>query len=327
MLKSNIFSKVVSTGSFLPGKAVTNSDLGSMLQDRGVEISDQWIQERTGILTRHFSDILDTSGLAFEASKKAISNSGLKRSEIGLVIVATTTPDKIFPSIACQLQKNLGIKECPAFDVQAVCTGFLYALTIADLFIRSGQTKHALVTGAEKLSKIVNWEDRSTCVLFGDGAGSVILSQSEPPGILNSNLCADGSFMEMLHAPGWFHDGLVKGTPFIQMDGKAVFKKAVEVLSKSAVQLLTDSGIELTEIDWYVPHQANIRIIRGVGKKLELESSKIVETVQKHANTSAASIPLALDTAFSDGRITEKDKVLLQGVGGGFTWGSLIFTV
>ncbi len=326
-MKNSLFSKIVATGGYLPGNPVSNDKLIDDLSKYGVNTTSEWIKERSGIEFRHFSNKQMTFELAVEAAKNAINSSNIKCSDIDLIIVATTTPDRLFPSVACHVQKTLGIKHCPAFDVQAVCSGFVYALAISDMFIKSNKTKCALVIGSERLSRIINWKDRSTCVLFGDGAGAVIVKKSTEPGILNFSLNADGYQNDILNAPAYFDQGKIEGFPFIKMEGREVFKKAVDVLSKNALEILENSNVKPENINWYIPHQANIRIMNTVGKKLGVPSSKMIQTVNLHANTSAASIPLALNQGIIDGRIKKGDTVLLQGVGGGFTWGSILFVV
>jgi len=313
-----IHSKIIGTGSYLPAKIVTNYDLEKM-----VDTSHDWIFSRSGIVERHVAaDNEMSSDLALQASSRAMTASGLSANDIDLIIVATTTPDHIFPSTACVLQDKLGIKSAIAFDVQAVCSGFIYALNTADLYIRGGQARNVLVVGTEVLSRILNWEDRTTCVLFGDGAGAVILQRSDKPGILSTRLHADGSQRCMLSAPGQIASGKIQGEPFIKMDGKGVFKFAVKSLSEVAEEVLADSNMQGSDIDWMVPHQANIRIIEATAKKLGLSMDKVVQTVATHGNTSAASIPLALDTAVRDGRIKPGQHILMEAVGGGFTWGA-----
>ena len=315
------FSRIAGTGSYLPGQTVSNADL----VQRGVDTSDEWVTERTGIKTRHLADAdVKSSDLALEACRRALASSNIAASEIDLIIVATTTPDYIFPSTACYLQAKLGVKGAMAFDVQAVCSGFVYALTIADKFIRSGSHKKALVVGAEVFSRILDWNDRATCVLFGDGAGAVVLEASEKPGVLASAAHADGSQNVILNVPGSVSYGNVVGDPFLRMDGQAVFKFAVRALSDIANECCDQAGIQTSDIDWLIPHQANMRIIDSTGKKLGVTPEKVVVTVDKHGNTSAASIPLALDLAVRDGRIQRGQKVLLEGVGGGFTWGAVL---
>ena len=315
------FSRIAGLGSYLPGAPVSNTDLVG----RGVDTSDEWVTERTGIKTRHLAEAgCKSSDLALEASRRALASAGIDASEIDLIIVATTTPDVIFPSTACYLQAKLGVKGAMAFDVQAVCSGFVYALTIADKFIRSGTHKKALVVGAEVFSRILDWNDRATCVLFGDGAGAVVLEASDKPGILSTAAHADGSQHVILSVPGTISYGQIVGDPFLRMDGQAVFKFAVRALADIASECCEQAGIETRDIDWLIPHQANLRIIDSTGKKLGLSADKVVVTVDKHGNTSAASIPLALDLAVRDGRIQRGQKILLEGVGGGFTWGAVL---
>ena len=316
-----IFSRIAGVGSCLPGAPVTNDDL----VQRGVDTSDEWVTERTGIKSRYLADDhCRTSDLALEASQKALESAKMAAEEIDLIIVATTTPDYIFPSTACFLQARLGVKGAMAFDVQAVCSGFVYALIVAEKFIRSGSHKKALVVGAETFSRILDWKDRGTCVLFGDGAGAVVLEASDKPGILTAAAYADGSQSAVLSVPGAVHGGKVVGDPFLRMDGQAVFKFAVHALSEIAVECCAQAGIQMQDIDWLIPHQANLRIINSIGKKLKIGTDKIIITVDRHGNTSAASVPLALDAAVRDGRIRRGQKVLLEGVGGGFTWGAVL---
>ncbi len=315
-----MFSRIVGTGSYLPDKVLTNDELA-----RTVDTSDEWIRSRTGIRSRHIAaEGQLASDLALSASQRALQASGLTPADVNLIIVATTTPDVIFPSTACILQSKLGVAGCPAFDVQAVCSGFVYALTIADLFIRSGQTKHALIVGAEVYSRILDWNDRGTCVLFGDGAGAVVLSASDEPGILASRLHADGNYKDMLCVPGSVNAGKVSGSPFVRMDGGAVFKFAVRVFEEGANEVLEAARLTVADLDWFIPHQANIRIMEATAKRLGLPLEKLVSTVDHHGNTSAASIPLALDEASRDGRIQPGQTLLLEGVGGGFTWGAVL---
>ena len=314
------YSRIVGTGSYLPAKVLTNRDL-----EKVVATSDEWIFTRTGIRQRHIAaDDERASDLALNASRKAIEAAGITAQDIGLIIVATTTPDMILPSTACILQAKLGIKNCPAFDVQAVCSGFVYALATADQFMHSGQYQYALVVAAEVYSRILDWHDRSTCVLFGDGAGAVVLKASDKPGILSSHLHADGSYRDILSVPGTVCDGRVEGRPFLQMEGNAVFKFAVKVLDDIVEEALVKNNLKKSDIDWLIPHQANIRIIQSTAKKLGISMEKVVVTVDRHANTSAASIPLALDEAARDGRIRSGQHVLLEAVGGGFTWGAVL---
>lgn len=315
-------TRIVGTGSYLPGRPVSNDDLVA----RGVETSDEWIVSRTGIRYRHLAEAgVSSSELAANASARALEAAGLSPNDIDLVIVATSTPDFIFPSTAALLQNRLGITNgAPAFDVQAVCCGFVYALSIADKFIRCGSHKRALVVGAEVFSRILDWSDRSTCVLFGDGAGAVVLAASETPGLIGSALHADGSHHGMLCVAGAISGGSVIGDPFLRMDGQAVFKFAVRVLGDVAHEVLDDAGLAPDTVDWVVPHQANIRIIQATAKRLGLPMDKVVVSVDRHGNTSAASVPLALDEAVRDGRIRPGQRLLLEGVGGGFTWGAIL---
>lgn len=315
-----IYSRIVGTGSYLPGRILTNQDL-----ERMVNTSDEWIFTRTGIRQRHIAaDNENSSDLALAASRKAIEAAGIRPQDVGLIVVATTTPDMVFPSTACILQAKLGIKGCPAFDMQAVCSGFVYGLGAADQFMRSGQYGHALVVGAEVYSRILDWKDRATCVLFGDGAGAVVLKQDKAPGIMSCHLHADGSYADMLSVPGTVSGGKISGRPLLQMDGGTVFKFAVKVLGEVVAEALAANQLKKSGIDWLIPHQANIRIIQATAKKLGMSMEKVVTTVERHANTSAASIPLALDEAVRDGRIRAGQHVLLAGAGGGFTWGSVL---
>ena len=315
-----MYSCIAGTGSYLPEKVLTNRDL-----ERMVDTTDEWIFTRTGIRERHVAaDNQLASDLAFEASKHALEVAGVAASEIDLIIVATTTPDMVFPSTACILQAKLGAAGCPAFDVQAVCSGFVYALVTADLFIRSGQARNALVIGAEVYSRILDWNDRSTCVLFGDGAGAVVLKAGEEPGILAGKLHADGSYGDKLTVPGWVCNGKVYGSPFVTMDGAAVFKFAVKVFEEVAHEVLAAAGKTVEDIDWFIPHQANIRIMDATARKLGLPADRVISTVDHHGNTSAASIPLALDESIRAGRILRGQLLLLEGVGGGFTWGGVL---
>ena len=318
-----IYSKITGTGSYLPDQVLTNSDL-----EKIVDTTDEWIRSRTGIEKRHLAREDETTcDLAERASKTAIEMSGKKEDDIDLIIVATTTPDVIFPSTACLLQQRLDIHGCPAFDLQAVCTGFVYALHVADLFIKSGNSKCALVVGSETMSRIIDWKDRNTCVLFGDGAGAVILEKSNTPGILSTHIHADGAYQELLSVPAGISSNynLVKSNQaFIKMQGNEVFKVAVNTLGDIVDETLKANSMENTEIDWLVPHQANTRIISAMAKKLDMPMDRVVVTVDQHGNTSAASIPLALDVAVKDGRIKDNDKLLLPAFGGGFTWGSVL---
>lgn len=319
------YAKIIGSGGYLPPRVVSNDELAAELATRQIETSDAWITERTGIRQRHIADPgVTSSQLAVKAAQQALADAGVSAEELDLIIVATSTPDFIFPSTACLVQAQLGNKGAAAFDVQAVCSGFVYALTTADSFIRAGRAKHALVIGAEVFSSILDWNDRGTCVLFGDGAGAVVLKASEEPGILEAELSADGSLANILHVAGAVVDGKVTGDPFLRMDGQAVFKQAVTALAASAQSVCDKARVSLEEIDWMVPHQANVRIINFLGRKLKLSDDKVVITVDQHANTSAASVPLAFDAARRDGRIKQGDLVLMQGVGGGFTWGSVL---
>jgi 3-oxoacyl-[acyl-carrier-protein] synthase-3 len=315
-----VHSRIVGTGSYLPAKILTNRDL-----ERMVATTDEWVFTRTGIRQRHIAaEGENASDLALAASRRAIEAAGIRPQDIGLVIVATTTPDMVFPSTACILQAKLGIRNCPAFDMQAVCSGFVYGLAAADQFMRSGHYDYALVVGAEVYSRILDWKDRATCVLFGDGAGAVVLKRARAAGILSSHLHADGSYADILSVPGTVRGGKVSGTPLLKMEGNTVFKFAVKVLEEVAVEALAANHLHKSDLDWLIPHQANIRIIQATARKLGLSMEKVVTTVERHANTSAASIPLALDEAVRDGRIRSGQHVLLAGVGGGFTWGSVL---
>ena len=320
------YARITGTGSYLPPRRLTNQDLAAELAQRGIETSDEWIVERTGIRARHFADAdVTSSDLAVEASRKAIEAAGISAQDIDLIIVATSTPDMVFPSTAAILQHKLGITNgCPAFDVQAVCSGFVYALTVADAMVRAGTAKRALVVGAEVFSRILNFNDRTTCVLFGDGAGAVVLEASEEAGILASDLHADGSHVGILCVPGHVSGGEVLGSPLLTMDGQAVFKLAVGVLEKAARATLDKAGLTDADIDWLIPHQANIRIMQSTARKLKMSMDKVVVTVDQHGNTSAASIPLALDHGVRSGQVQKGQTVLLEGVGGGFTWGAVL---
>jgi len=319
------YSRITGTGSYLPPNRVSNADLAVQLAATGVETSDDWIVARTGIRARHFAAAdVPCSDLAVEASRQALASAGIDASQIDLIILATSTPDMVFPSTACIVQRKLGIHGCAAFDVQAVCSGFVYALTIADSMIRTGAARKALVIGSEVFSRILDFSDRTTCVLFGDGAGAVVLEASDTPGILATELHADGRHVDILCTPGAMSGGQVLGLPFLKMDGQAVFKLAVGVLEDVARSVLEKAGREASDIDWLIPHQANIRIMHGTAKKLKLPLEKLVVTVDEHGNTSAASIPLALDAAARAGSIKRGDTVMLEGVGGGFTWGAVL---
>ena len=319
------YSRITGTGSYLPPRRVTNADLVAELAQSGIQTSDEWIVERTGIRARHFAAPDVTSGdLGLEAARKALEAAGCEPQDIDLIIVATSTPDMVFPSVACILQNKLGANGCPAFDVQAVCSGFVYALTVADAMIQTGAAKRALVVGAEVFSRILDFKDRTTCVLSGDGAGAVVLEASDTPGILASDLHADGQYVGILCVPGNVSGGEVLGDPLLKMDGQAVFKLAVGVLEKAARATLAKANLTDADIDWLIPHQANIRIMQSTAKKLKLSMDKVVVTVDQHGNTSAASIPLALDHAVRTGQVKKGETLLLEGVGGGFTWGAVL---
>ena len=315
-----LYSRIAGTGSYLPEKILANADLEKL-----VDTTDEWIYTRTGIRQRHIAaDTENASDLALVACRRALDAAGLTPEDIDLVIVATTTADMVFPSTACLLQAKLGMKHGAAFDLQAVCSGFVYALSTADQFVKSGQYRHVLVVGAEVYSRILDWKDRSTCVLFGDGAGAVVLKPADAPGIVASRLHSDGRYAHILSVPGSVSGGAISGRPLLQMEGNAVFKLAVKVLGDVADETLTAAGLARSDVDWLIPHQANIRIIQATAKKLGLPMERVVTTVERHANTSAASVPLALDEAVRDGRIRPGQHVLLEGVGGGFTWGAVL---
>jgi 3-oxoacyl-[acyl-carrier-protein] synthase-3 len=318
-----IYSRIAGTGGYLPEKILTNHDL-----EKIVDTTDQWIRERTGIEKRHIAAEGETTcDLAEHAARKAMEMAGVSAGDIDLIVVATTTPDKIFPSTACLLQQRLDIHGCAAFDIQAVCTGFVYALGVADQFIRSGTSRTALVVGAETFSRILNWNDRSTCVLFGDGAGAVVLEASDEPGILSTHLHADGSYENLLHVPAGVstdYDAVLNGTAYVEMKGNEVFRMAVNTLGRIVDETLAANNMEKSDVDWLVPHQANTRIIQATARKLRMDMDHVVMTVSQHGNTSAASVPLALDVAVRDGRIQRGETVLLEAFGGGFTWGSAL---
>jgi len=319
------YAVIAGSGSFLPERVVSNDELAAELATRNISTSDEWIVERTGIRQRHLAERgVTTSHLATEAAKRALADAGVQAADVDLIIVATSTPDFVFPSTACLVQANLGAKGGAAFDVQAVCSGFVYALSTADAFVRAGRARCALVIGAEVFSSILDWNDRSTCVLFGDGAGAVVLKASDQPGILAAQLHADGSQTKILCAAGNVAYGSVVGDPFLRMDGQAVFKQAVTVLDRSARDVCAEAGVDVSDVDWLIPHQANVRILNFLARKLHVPTEKVVITVDSHANTSAASVPLALDAARRDGRVKPGQLVLMQGVGGGFTWGSVL---
>ncbi len=322
------YSRITGTGSYLPPRRLSNADLVAQLAAQGVESSDDWIVERTGIRARHFADAgVFSSDLALQACRKALEAAGRSAADVDLIIVATSTPDMVFPSTACILQSKLGAAGGAAFDVQAVCSGFIYALTVADAMIRTGGARCALVVGAEIFSRILDFQDRTTCVLFGDGAGAVVLEASETPGVLATDIHADGRHVDLLCVPGHVNGGLASGRPLLQMDGQAVFKLAVGVLEECARAVLAKAGKTEADIDWLVPHQANIRIMQSTARKLKLPMDKVVVSVDQHGNTSAASIPLALDGAVRSGQIQSGQTVLLEGVGGGFAWGAVLLTM
>ena len=322
------YTRIVGTGSCLPPRRVSNQDMTALLAARGLDTSDEWIVSRSGISARHFADdgVL-SSDLGTTAARQAIDMAGLTPNDIDLIIVATSTPDFLggFPSTACVVQRKLGItNDCAALDVQAVCSGFVYAMSVADNFIRCGMHKRVLVIGSEIFSRILDFNDRTTCVLFGDGAGAVVLSASDEPGVLATRLHADGRHADILCVPGAAQGGVIAGSAFLYMDGQAVFKLAVSVLEKVANEVLQIAGMDASQIDWLIPHQANIRIMQGTARKLGLPMEKMVVTVDQHGNTSAASIPLALDVAMRDGRIKTGQHIMLEAVGGGFTWGAVL---
>jgi 3-oxoacyl-[acyl-carrier-protein] synthase-3 len=320
-----IYSRISGTGSYLPPRRLTNADLVAELATQGIESSDDWIVERTGIRARHFvGDGVGSSDLGAEAAQRAMAAAGCQPADIDLIIVATSTPDMVFPSTAALLQNKLGIVGCPVFDVQAVCSGFIYAMTVADSLIKTGTAKRALVIGAEVFSRILDFKDRTTCVLFGDGAGAVVLEASDTPGILATDIHADGKYSEILCVPGHVSGGAILGDPVLKMDGQAVFKLAVGVLEETARASLSKAGLNDTDIDWLIPHQANIRIMQSTARKLKMPMERVIVTVDQHGNTSAASIPLALDHGVRSGQITKGQTLMLEGVGGGFTWGSVL---
>jgi len=317
------YSRIVGTGGYLPPRVVKNDEFAQRL-----DTSDAWIRERTGIAERRIADESQASSdLALEASRAALTAAQLAPADIDLIIVATSTPDHVFPSTACLLQAKLGIKACPAFDVQAVCSGFVYALAIADRFIRSGMNRRALVVGTEVFSRIMDWNDRATCVLFGDGAGAVVLAAGETPGIHASVLHADGSYADILSVPGNVCGGRIVGSPYLQMQGNQVFKLAVKVLDEVARETLAAAEMSVADVDWLIPHQANVRILEATARKLGVPRERLAVTVDRHGNTSAASIPLALDEYVRAGKIRAGQRVMMQGVGGGFTWGAVLATM
>ena len=314
------YAKILGTGSYLPANRVSNEDLAKF-----VDTSDEWIYTRTGIKNRHVAaDDEKTSDLAVQAAKAALADAGVEAAEIDLIIVATATPDMQFPATATMVQHKLGVGGCPAFDVQAVCAGFMYAISTANTYIKSGMSKKALVIGAEVFSRIMDWNDRTTCVLFGDGAGAVVLGASDEPGIIHSKLQADGNYLDMLKVPAQMANGEIVGSPFLKMDGQAVFKFAVKTLAQAAEDVLHEAGMSADEVDWLVPHQANKRIIDSTAKHLGISMDRVVLTVQDHGNTSAASIPLAMDAAIKAGQIKRGQTLMLEGIGGGFAWGAVL---
>ncbi|MDO9003877.1 MAG: beta-ketoacyl-ACP synthase III [Aquabacterium sp.] len=318
-------SRIAGTGAHLPPRRLTNQDLANQLASQGIETSDEWIVSRTGIRARHFAEPhVGSSDLGVLAAQKALQAAGIEAADIDLIICATSTPDMVFPSTACLIQQKLGIRGCAAFDVQAVCSGFIYALTVADALIRTGSARRALVIGAEVFSRLLDFSDRTTCVLFGDGAGAVVLEASEQAGIVASRLHADGQQAHMLWAPGTVSGGAILGDPTVKMDGPGVFKLAVTVLEQVANEVLQAAGRDASCIDWLVPHQANLRIMQSTARKLQVSDDRMIVTLDEHGNTSAASVPLALDQAVRDGRIQRGQTLLLEGVGGGFTWGAVL---
>jgi 3-oxoacyl-[acyl-carrier-protein] synthase-3 len=319
------YSRITGTGSYLPPRCLSNADLVAELASHGVETSDEWISGRTGIHSRHFAaPEVCSSDLGLQAAQQALQAAGLQPQDIDLIIVATSTPDMVFPSTACILQNKLGANGCPAFDVQAVCSGFIYALTVADAMIKTGAASKALVIGAEVFSRLLDFKNRTTCVLFGDGAGAVVLQASDTPGILATDLHADGQHVGILCVPGQVSGGKVLGTPLLTMDGQAVFRLAVGVLEGTARAVLAKAGKTAADVDWLIPHQANLRIMHGTAKRMKISMDKMIVTVDQHGNTSAASIPLALDFAVRSGKVQRGHTLLLEGVGGGFTWGAIL---
>lgn len=325
MSAPRLHARITGTGGFLPPRRLSNDDMAAMLAQRGLETSDAWIVERTGIRARHFvDDGMQASDLAVEAAQRALQAAGRRADEVDLIVVATSTPDMVFPSTATIVQHKLGIAGCPAFDLQAVCSGFVYALTVVDAMVRSGSARCALVIGAEVFSRLLDFDDRTTCVLFGDGAGAVVVEAGPTPGILATELHADGRHVDILCVPGTVAGGRVRGDPLLKMDGQAVFKLAVGALDAVARGVLDKAGRQVADVDWLIPHQANIRIMQSTARRLGLPADKVVVTVDEHGNTSAASVPLALDVAVRDGRIRPGHTVMLEGVGGGFTWGAVL---
>ena len=325
MSAPRLHARITGTGGFLPPRRLSNDDMAAMLAQRGLETSDAWIVERTGIRARHFvDDGMQASDLAVEAARRALQAAGRRADEVDLIVVATSTPDMVFPSTATIVQHKLGIAGCPAFYLQAVCSGFVYALTVVDAMVRSGSVRCALVIGAEVFSRLLDFDDRTTCVLFGDGAGAVVVEAGPTPGILATELHADGRHVDILCVPGTVAGGQVRGDPLLKMDGQAVFKLAVGALDAVARGVLDKAGRRVADVNWLIPHQANIRIMQSTARRLGLPADKVVVTVDEHGNTSAASVPLALDVAVRDGRIRPGHTVMLEGVGGGFTWGAVL---
>jgi 3-oxoacyl-[acyl-carrier-protein] synthase-3 len=324
-MSHQVFARVAGVGSCLPDRCVSNAELVAELAARGIESSDEWIVERTGIRQRYLADEHTTSSqLGAQAARRALQQAGRNASDVDLIIVATSTPDYVFPSTACLIQRDLGCPGGAAFDVQAVCSGFVYAMATADALIRTGAARCALVIGAEVFSRILDWNDRGTCVLFGDGAGAVLLEASSEPGILAARLHADGRYEHILRTPGQVNRGGITGSPMLTMDGQAVFKLAVSVLDAVGRETVAAAGLAIEDVDWLIPHQANVRILQATGRKLGIDPARVVVTVDRHANTSAASVPLALDVAIRDGRVRPGQHVLLEGVGGGFAWGAVL---
>jgi len=318
-------TRIAGTGSALPGRPVGNAELAQRLAARGIETSDEWIVARTGIRQRYLAETgVSTTELGARAAREALTAAGYDAATLDLIVVATSTPDQVFPSTACLIQAQLSARGAAAFDVQAVCSGFVYGVTVADALIRTGTYRRALVIGAELFSRILDWSDRTTCVLFGDGAGAIILEAADRPGLLASRLHADGSQASILCTAGRISEGAVVGDPFLRMDGQAVFKLAVNVLDSSAREVLAEAGMTTSQVDWLIPHQANVRIMSATARKLGMGEDRVIVTVDRHGNTSAASVPLALDEAVRDGRVKRGQLVMLQGVGGGFTWGSVL---
>lgn len=322
---TQVYAKIMGTGSYVPNEPITNEILVERLAKNGIETSDEWIRERTGITQRYWVDDSQAAGsMGAIAAQRALETAGIQADEIDLIIVGTTSPDMTFPSTACLIQSSIGAKRAAAFDVQAACSGFIYSVTIANSMIASGQFKTVLVIGADVVSRLLDWNDRATCVLFGDGAGAVVLQASNTPGVKACRLHADGDLSHILCNPGVIKNGVIAGNPFVEMDGQAVFKQAVTVLGDVALEVLSDADMNVEALDWFIPHQANIRIIQAAAKRLNIPTEKIIVTVNEHGNTSSASVPLALDKAVRDGRIQRGQTILLEGVGGGLSWGAVL---